>query len=158
MIYRLKKNNHEKDYLEGFTAPQSIVNARMAQVHDSHAPPRDQSDGDIFRLVEYYKDFGRDALAVPIEVRKSQSLKPIMEYHSLQAKKNGRSMIRLTIPNQKYRQIGSMLTKTGQIGQNQVQMELTAVPPKHNRYQAIVKLHQATKSIVSISEKRFSLH
>ena len=61
-------------------------------------------------------------------------------------------MIRLTIPNQKYRQIGSMLTKTGQIGQNQVQMELTAVPPKHNRYQAIMKLHQATKSIVSISK------
>ena len=67
-------------------------------------------------------------------------------------------MIRLTIPNQKYRQIGSMLTKTGQIGQNQVQMELTAVPPKHNRYQAIVKLHQATKSIVSISEKNDSAY
>ena len=72
--------------MEGFTAPQSIVNARMAQVHDSHAPPRDQSDGDIFRLVEYYKDFGRDILVIPIKVRKSQSLESTMEYHSLQAK------------------------------------------------------------------------
>ena len=64
-------------------------------------------------------------------------------------------MIRLTIPNQKYRQIGSMLTKTGQIGQNQVQMELTAVPPKqsNNEIAPGIKI-----SSVNIRKRRFSLH
>ena len=92
---------------------------------------------------------------IPIEIRQSQSLESIMERHSI--RKSGRSMTRLTIHNQAYRQNWINLTKTGRIRQSQLEMELTAVPSKHNRYQTITKLHQATR-INRVSLKSDSIH